>query len=85
MTILPYKAIQAYTELLDIVRSFPFEDIEDVLTSEFMDVKANIIRKNDEEHYIDVNYKSIAVTIVRDENFMATISPTSVEYYEEDT
>lgn len=74
MQILPKQAIEDYTELYELVRGKSYLEVLSI-------VGANKIRSTSD--WIDINYKSLAVTIKRTADYMAIISTNSIEYYEE--
>lgn len=74
MQILPKQAIKDYTELYELVRGKTYLEVLSI-------VGANKIRSTSD--WIDINYKSLAVTIKRTADDMAIISTNSIEYYEE--
>lgn len=73
MQILPKQALQDYIELYELVRGKTYLEVLSI-------VGANKIRSTTE--WVDINYKSLAVTIKRTADYMAIISTNSIEYYE---
>lgn len=74
MELLPKQAIEDYTELYELVRGKSYLEVLSI-------VGANKIRSTSD--WVDINYKSLAVTIKRTADDMAIISTNSIEYYEE--
>lgn len=74
MQILPKQALQEYIELYELVRGKTYLEVLSIIVP-------YIIRSTTE--WVDINYKSLAVTIKRTTDLMATISTDNVEYYTE--
>ena len=74
MQILPKQALQDYIELYELVRGKTYLEVLSIIVP-------YIIRSTTE--WVDINYKSLAVTIKRTADYMAIISTNSIEYYEE--
>lgn len=74
MQILPKQALQDYIELYELVRGKTYLEVLSIIVP-------YIIRSTTE--WVDINYKSLAVTIKRTTDLMATISTDNVEYYTE--